>query len=66
MTVTAGIIALSLSRKVRSNELQILFKKLIQKDSQKFTQYMNNFENLHPQTYEKFLKTDYETLVKKN
>ena len=45
MTVTAGIIALSLSRKVRQNELQSLFKTLIQKDSQKFTQYMNNFKN---------------------
>ena len=66
MTVTAGIIALSLSRKVRPNELQSLFKTLIQKDSQKFTLYMNNFKTLHPQTYEKFLKSEYEILVKKN
>jgi hypothetical protein len=66
MTVTAGIIALSLSRKVRPHELQTLFKTLMQKDAQKFTQYITNFKNLHPQTYEKFLKAEYEALVKKN
>ncbi len=64
MTVTACIVALSLSRKIKPNEFQILFKKLIEKDSQKFSQYMIDFKNVHPKTYEKFLKTEYETLTK--
>ena len=62
MTITACIVALSLSRKVKPREIQILLKALKNKDSQKFALYFENLQKFHPKCYENFIKKEMEVI----
>ncbi len=66
MTISACIVAMSLSRKVKPHEMQVLLKKLFEKDSQKLSSYMSHFKSLHPKTYEKFIQKDFEAISSLN
>ena len=62
MTISACIFTISLSRKVKPHEMQILLRKLFEKDSQKLSSYMTHFKALHPKTYEKYIQKDFEVV----
>jgi hypothetical protein len=64
MTITAFIFALNLSRKISPREIKIFLTKLMKKDSIALEKYLFHFKNLHPQTYERYIKKEYEEITK--
>ncbi len=61
MTITACIVALSLSRKTRPREIELLLKAINNKDSAKFSSYFMNMKNHHPKTYD-LVKNEFERI----
>lgn len=62
MTLTAAIFAMSLSRKIKPEEIRMLLKRLYVKDSNALEKYMFHYKHLYPKNYERFIKTEYENL----
>ncbi len=61
MTITACIVALSLSRRTRSREIELLLKAINNKDSSKFIAYFQNMKNYNPKTFN-LIKNEYEKI----
>jgi hypothetical protein len=61
MTITACIVALSLSRRTRSREIELLLKAINNKDSYKFISYFQNMKNNNPKTFD-LVKNEYDKI----
>ena len=63
LTITAMVIGINSSRRVRPNEINLLIKKLMQKDKNQLEKYLFHFKHLHPIEYHKFIQKEYESLI---
>jgi len=56
------LIGINTTRKPRSKEIQILFKKLYEKNNNQFEKYLFHYKNLYPENYNKFLAKEVEQI----
>lgn len=62
MTFTACLIGINTTRKVKSRDIQILFKKLYEKNNNQFEKYLFHYKNLYPESFNRSLAKEIEQI----
>ena len=62
MAFTACLIGINTTRKVRSRDIQILYRKLYEKNNNQFEKLHFHYKNLYPESYNKFLAKEIEQI----
>ena len=62
MAFTACLIGINTTRKISSRDIQILYRKLFEKNNNQFEKFLFHYKNLYPESYKKFLLKEIEQI----
>jgi len=62
MAFTTCLIGINATRKIRSRDIQTLYRKLFEKNNNQFEKFLFHYKNLYPESYTKFMAKEIEQI----